>query len=151
MFDVNVVVGRIVLLLVPERILPRQDPPENQRNDTAEEETPSNNTPGDVVPWRIFGLPHERTYRISDAVGDQKDGIGRDSFGVTRGDGGGPGKDEDKAGHTDLECPDCTQKSKFVSPWQEGDEETSQKLGNDTKGDDISAGIRDVSRKLGDC
>ena len=117
MFDVKVVVGRVVLLLVPQRILPREDPPENQRNHTADGDAPGNDTPWDVVPWRIFRLPHERTYRISDAVGDQKDGIGRDSFRMTRGDGGDPGKDEDKAGHTDLECPDCTQVSNLIFPW----------------------------------
>ena len=148
MFDVKLVVGRVVLLLVPERILSRENPPENLRNDTADEETPSNDTPGDVVPWRIFDPPHERTYRISDAVGDQKDGVGRDSFGMTRGDGGGPGKDEDKADHTDPECPDRTQKSNLVCPWQEGDEETPQNPGNSIKGDDISAGVRNASRKL---
>jgi len=69
---------------------------------------------------------------------------------MTRGDRGNPGKNEGKGGQTGLECPNRTQKSDLVSPWQEGDEETSQKLGNSTKGDDVSAGVRDAGRKLGD-
>jgi len=150
-FDVKAVVGRVVLLLVPEPILPRKDPPENQRNYTADGDTPSDDTPWDVVPRCIFRLPHERPCRISDAVGDQKDGIRRDSFRMTRGDGGDPGKDQDKASHTDPECPGCTQKPNLIFPWQKGDEEAPQKLGNNTKGGDVSAGVRDVSYKLGNC
>jgi len=117
MFDVKVVVGRVVLLLVSERILPHEDPPENQRTYTADGEAPSNDTPWDVVPWRIFRLPHERTCRISDAIGDQNNGVGCDSFRMTRRDGGDPGKDDDKANHAELECPDCTQVSNLIFPW----------------------------------
>ena len=117
MFDVKVVVGRVVLLLVPEPILPREDPPENQRSDTADGNAPSDDTPWDVVPWRIFRLPHQRPCRISGAVGDQNDRVRRDSFRMTRGDGGDPGKDQDNAGHTEHECPGCTQKSNLISPW----------------------------------
>ena len=117
MFDVKIVVGRVVLLLVPERVLPHEHPSENQRNYTADGDTPGSDTPWDVVPWRIFRLPHERTCGISDAIGDQKDGVGRGSFRMTRRDGGDPSKDDDKANHAGLEYPDCTQVSNLIFPW----------------------------------
>jgi len=116
MFDVNVVIRWIVLLLVPERIFPREDPPKDQRNDAANDDTPTDDTPGDVVPWLIFGLPHERTNRVSDTVGNQNDGIGCDSFGMSRGGGGDPGKNEGKPGNTDVEYPNRRQKFDLVSP-----------------------------------
>jgi hypothetical protein len=53
-------------LPIPECVFPREDPPDDQRNDTTDEVTPSNETPGDVVP--VFSLPHERGDRISSAV-----------------------------------------------------------------------------------
>ena len=98
MFDVNVVVCWVVLLLVPERVLTREDPPENQGDDTADEETPGNYTPWDVVSWHVFGLPHERSDGVPNTVGDQNYGVRCDPFGMTRGGGGDPGKDEDKPG-----------------------------------------------------
>lgn len=118
MFDVDVVICWVVLLLVPESILSRKDPPKSQGNDAANGDTPTNDPPGDVVPWPIFGLPHERTYGISDTVGNQNDGVGRDSFSVSRGDGGDPGKNEGEPRNTDVECPNRTQKSNPISPWQ---------------------------------
>ena len=70
MFDIYVVVSGVVLLLIPERVFPREDPPDNQRNDTTDEVTPGNNTPRDVIPWLVFSLPHERGDRVSNAVAD---------------------------------------------------------------------------------
>ena len=148
MFDVNVVVRLIVLLPIPERIFPREDPPKNLRDDTAGEVTSADDTPGHVVPRCILGLPHEWSDSISDAVGNQKDGVSCDSFGVARGGGGDPGKDKDEPSHTNFERPNRTQKSNSVSPRQEGDEETSQNTGDSTKGDNVSAGVRDVGREL---
>jgi len=58
LIGVDVVIRRIVPLFVPERILSREDPPENRGNGATDEEAPTNYAPGDVVPWRIFGLPH---------------------------------------------------------------------------------------------
>ena len=148
MFDINVVIRRVVLLLVPKRIFPHEDPPDNQRNDTTDKETAANDTPGDVVPWPVFGLPHERSDSVPDTVSNQNDGVGRDSFGVTRSDGGDPRKNEDKAGQTDIKGPHRTQKSNPVFPWQQGDEETSQDVGDSTKSDEVSAGVGDAGRKL---
>ena len=123
--DPNIVVGRVVPFCIPKRVLSREYPPDNQRNDTADEERPGNDTPGDVVPWLIFGLPHERTDRVSDTVGNQEDGVGRDPFSMTCGDGGDPGKGEGKPGHADADCPDRAQKSNLITPWQDSDEDTS--------------------------
>ena len=148
MFDVNVVVRLIVLLPIPERIFPREDPPKDLRDDATGEETPADDTPGHVVPRCILGLPHERSDGIPDTIGNQKDGVGCDSFGVARDGGGDPGKDKDEPGQTNFECPNRTQKSNSVSPRQEGDEETSQNIGDSTKGDDISTGVRDADREL---
>lgn len=70
MLGPNIVVGRVVPLSIPERVLPREDPPDNQRNDAADEITPANDAPGDIVPWLVFSLPYERTDSISDTITD---------------------------------------------------------------------------------
>lgn len=61
---------RIALLLVPERVFLREDPPDNQRNGTTDEEGPGDDPPRDVVPWLVFGLPHQWTGRVPDTVGN---------------------------------------------------------------------------------
>jgi len=40
--DIDIVVSRVVPLPIPERVFPREGPPDNQRDDTADEETPRN-------------------------------------------------------------------------------------------------------------
>ena len=67
---------------------------------------------------------------------------------MTCGNGGDPGKVEDESGNTKLERPDGAQKSNLVSPWQKGDEETSQKAGNSGNRDNVTTGVRDASREL---
>jgi len=147
-FSINVVIRRIMFLLVPKRIFLREDPPDNQRNESTDQVTPSDDTPGDIVPWFVFGLPHKWSDSVSDTVGDQKDSIGRNSFGVTRSDGGDPGENEDKPGQTEIERPHRTQKSNLVFPWQEGDEKTSQEVRDNAKRDNVRAGVGDACRKL---
>lgn len=63
-------------------------------------------------------------------------------------DGGHPGKNEDERWQADFNCPDCTQKSDPVFPWQENDEETTKKVGYDAEGNKISTGVGDAGRKL---
>ena len=63
-------------------------------------------------------------------------------------DGGHPGKNEDERWQADFNCPDCTQKSDPVFPWQENDEETTKKVWYDAEGNKISTGVGDAGRKL---
>ena len=147
-FNVNIVVCRIVLLRVSECIFFYKHPSNDQRNDAAGEEAPADDTPGHVVPRCILGLPHERSDGIPDAIGNQKDGVGCDSFGMTCGDRNDPGEGQDEPGQTNTEGPNRTQKSYSVSPRQEGDEETSHNIGDSTKGGNVSAGVRDAGREL---
>ena len=115
--DTNIVVCWVMLFPVPERVLPHEDPPDNQRNNTANEVAPGDDTPGDIVPWPVFSLPHERTDGVSDAITNQEDRVGRNSFSMACRDGGGPSKDKDKPGQTDINCPDRKQKPNLVAPW----------------------------------
>ena len=148
MLDTNIIVRWVMLFPIPERVLPHEDPADNQRNDTADEVAPGDDTPGNIVPWPVFGLPHERGNGVSHTIGNQDDRVGRDPFSMTCRDGGGPGKDEDSPGQTETKCPGRKQKPDLVPPWQEGDEKASQKVGDSTKADDVGTGVRNASREL---
>ena len=147
-FNINVVIRWVVTLPIPQRVFSRQDPPDHQRDDAADNQTSSNNAPGNVIPRPVFGLPHEWTSRVSNAIGDQENGVCRDPFGMTCSGGGDPGKVEDKSSKTEFECPDRAQKSNLVLPRQKGDEETSQEAGDSTNGDDVTTGVRNPGREL---
>ena len=70
-------------LLFPPPVLVSKVLTGNEQREGGSDRTSADDSERDLVPWLVFGLPHERPNSITHGVGDQDYGVDCDAFCVT--------------------------------------------------------------------